>query len=122
MRLFFNLLFGIIVAYGLNTILTPVYIENRNLCYKKAQNLFYKIWLCVLLVFLPVAYVLLVIFVGLGKQLIPNIVSYLVMFEIFLGWTLIISSGRYKSVSNIAPFITIFLSAADIFTYWTATG
>lgn len=119
-RLLFNLFFGILVAYGFNEILFPSLIEKDQHYYKKIQNLFYKVWLYTLLIVLPIAYTVFIIFVEIGKELIPNIVSTIVMFEIFLGWALIISNTRYKAISQIIPFMTVFLAAADIFTYWVA--
>lgn len=119
-RLLFNLFFGILAAYGFNQILFPSLIEKEQHYYKKIQNLFYKVWLYTLLMVLPIAYTVLIIFVEISKQLIPNIVSTIVMFELFLGWVLIIANTRDKAISQIIPFMTIFLAAADIFTYWVA--
>jgi hypothetical protein len=117
-RIIFNFFAGISVAYGFEVIffLHPRVLTQRH--YDKIEKFFRSIWLLILLILLPLGYSLLVTFTGISKDLIPNILNSIVMFEICLGWTIIILNTSESIISSTIPFITILLVAADIFTYW----
>ena len=118
LRLSFNFAAGIIVAKGINLLLNQDPVARDNFGYKKIEKIFYNIWLWTLLFLIPIGYSLLILFIELSRELMPNTVSFLVSFEIFLGWMMIILYKRHKLISEIIPFITIFLCAADIFSHW----
>lgn len=117
-RLLFNLSAGIIVALGFNNILNRPETQSLNVYQKRMKSWFYDIWLLTLLLFIPLAYALLILFIETDKQLIPNIVSSLVMFEIYLSWMLIVLHKEKTRINEIIPFISIFLISVDIFTHW----
>lgn len=118
LRLSFNFAAGIIVAEGFNLLLDPDPVARDNSGYRKIEKIFYNIWLWNLLFLIPIGYSLLILFIELSRKLIPDTVSFFVVSEIYLGWMLVILYKRHKLISEIIPFITIFLCAADIFTHW----